>query len=169
MLFPVVGMRHKSGDEGTYGDLLISMVDANQTVFSVSTCNDARVALSQLPGIFTHFTYELSIGAQSNSKTTLKGAVGGAILVEVDTPAILDCQNLRSFWISWRRGELSFGKGSVPEQGRVLFYQDANSWHDVNALSFATNAGSVGVWDISVFTGENYNFCNFFITSMIQF
>ena len=148
-------MSHQTGSDSTYGNILISRVDANQVVFRVMACSDAQVALSQLPGIFTHYTYELLVGVESNSKTILKSAIGGATLTEVDSPQILDCQSERAFWISWKFGELSFGKGSVPEQGRMLYYQNSADWHDINALSFLTPAGTVGRWMTSAFSGSH--------------
>lgn len=156
LFFTVTGMTHVTdGNSGGYESLMLSVTNVNEIVFGVSACSDGQIALSKIPGVIEFSTYELVIGAQSNSKTVLRKSVGGAVVAEVSSPQILDCNLERLFWITWRsNGDISFGRGAVPEQGRLLYFRDQSS-QQINAVSVSTPAGLTGVWKFIRFAGMN--------------
>lgn len=151
----MLGFAHQTGGESgdSYSRILMSVVGANEFVFGVAACRDAYIAMSQVPGIYTHFTYELVIGAQDNTETMLYSAVGGNLLKSAMTPQILSCDTVRLFWLSWRNGQISFGKGIVPEVGALFTVNDAQ-WHAVNSLSFMTPPGVTGYFAVPTMIGE---------------
>lgn len=152
--FVVAGVTHiTDGSDNGYESLMLSLKDAKEIVFGLHACRDGHIALSKVPGILEFHTYELIIGAQNNMKTILRSSIGGASVSEVDSPQILNCTEVRMFWIAWRSaGEIAFGKGSAPLQGRLLYYQDPNPYR-LTALSVATPQGVMGVWKVYHFTG----------------
>ena len=127
----------------TFNDMVFSTAGRTDLVFSVLACKEARVALSQIPGVLTHYTYELVIGTQENSLTVLKNGIDGPTLTQVTTPGILDCAVNRNFWITWKDGTLSFGNGTVPEGNRILYHRDSNMY-PINAVSVMTPLGVKG-------------------------
>lgn len=140
-------------DEVLYNPLMFSLNDRTDVVLAVSACQDAQIALSEVPGVLAHRTYEVIIGAIDNTKTILRGSVGGSSLTEVNTPQILNCTASRLFWISWRSGDISVGRGSVPQQNRFLYFRDPN-WHQVTSMSLLTPSGVNGRWSVGNIAGE---------------
>jgi hypothetical protein len=130
-------------DDNSFQNIIYSVSDQSELVFGVMACKEAHVALSNVPGIVTHLTYELVIGMADNSLTALKNGVDGPLLSQTSSPGILDCDTVRMFWISWAGGAISFGKGTIPESNRVLYYKDPSS-HSINALSVMTPIGVKG-------------------------
>lgn len=139
-------------DEGDYGNIAYSVSDRSGLVFGVSACKEVRVALSEIPGITTRYTYELLIGASENSATVLQDPSNGQTLARVNTAEILNCSAMRMFWISWAAGAVSFGKGTVVEQGRLLHYKDI-IFRPVNAVSVMTPVGVLGNFTFEHFGG----------------
>lgn len=155
MLVTVTSVKHMTDpadDERVYGDLIYTLTDKSHIIISVSACRDASIALSEVPGIFSHNTYEIVIGGNTNTVTVLRSSVRGANVIEVQTPGILDCWNSRSFWISWTRSTLSFGKGGVVEQNRVLYHRSVQ--HPINGLSVMTPYSIQGIWSFRTFSGN---------------
>ena len=167
VFFPVFSMTQLTGDssglfdslrtradEALYQPLMFSLTDRTDIVLAITACCDAQIALSEIPGVFAHRTYEVVIGSQDNTKTEIRGSVGGSPLYEVNTPQILNCNASRLFWITWSSGTISVGTGSVPQQDRLLYFQDPQ-WHPVNSMSVMTPAGVAGTWQTSGFVGKH--------------
>jgi len=141
-------------NEADYGTLAHSVTDKKELVLSIQACRDASIALSEIPGIYTHRSYELVIGADGNTYTSLRnGTDPTKILFQSETLNILDCLIPRQFWLSWNKNTLSFGKGTIPEQNRILYYRDVNI-HTINAISIRTPLSVRGVWAFYSFTGK---------------
>lgn len=149
-----MSIAHLTGtDAEGYETLTMSLKNANQLVFSLQACKDGQIALSKLPGIHAHFTYELVIGSAENSRTVLRRSVGGTDIASVNSVNILDCYSPRLFWIAWNsNGEISFGSGSVPQQVRLLYYKDPEPY-EINSLSVFTPRLVQGIWLFSRFSG----------------
>jgi len=149
----VSSVQHVTDADGDiYGSLQYSLTDKMELIIGVHACRDATIALSEIPGILAHRTYELVIGANDNTQTILKRGVKGAAIFIAETPGILDCQTSRILWATWNKDGISFGKGSVVGQNRVLFYKDV-AFHQISALSVMTPLTVRGVWGFYTFSG----------------
>ena len=139
--------------ETTYGNLMYSLTDKQEIIISVEACREAHISLSEIPGIFAHLTYQIIIGHNSNSQTILREGINSQVaLAQASTPGILDCQSSQNFWVVWGDDTISFGKGIVPEQNRVLHFTSSNM-HSMNALSVMTPQDVQGIWKFYSFSG----------------
>lgn len=154
-IISALGFVHETGlPIDSYGRIMVSVVNYKEFVFAVRACHDASIAFSQVAGIYTHYTYELVIGATDNTETILRSSVGGAVLKSVYTSQILDCNAVRLFWVNWRDGMMSFGKGIIVKQGEV-FSVSVSNMYLINSLSYLTPSDVKGVWGISTTMGRN--------------
>ena len=48
---------------------MLSLLDAEGIVFGVQSCEEARIALQEFPGISTYNAYEVLIGYEENRRT----------------------------------------------------------------------------------------------------
>lgn len=144
----------------SYGRIMLSCANYKELIFAVKACRDASVAFSQVAGIYTHYTYELVVGATGNTETILRSSVGGGVLKSVYTHQILDCSAVRIFWVSWRDGVIAFGKGITVKQGE-LFSVSVSNMIVINSLSLLTPSDVKGVWGISTTMGRNYSVLGF--------
>jgi hypothetical protein len=143
-----------ANDEDTYENFAYSVSGRTGLVFGVNACKDVHLALSEIPGITTRYTYELVIGTSDNSFTVLRDAVNGQMLTQSNTAEILHCTMTRMFWISWAADAISFGSGTVLEQSRLLYFKDSNS-HPVNAVSVMTPLGVLGNFTFEHYSGKS--------------
>ena len=86
------------------------------------------------------------IGDASNSKSSIQDAVNGTKKVEVDTPDILDGQEMRAFWVYWWGGVIEVGTGSFPGFQGFMRWKDPMP-HDVTNIGLCTG-GTEGTWEI---------------------
>ena len=142
----------------TYRTLHRSLLDTQETVFKVKAASDAHISLLSVPSNFKAPSYEVIIGALSNSKTVLfcKSSAGD-IEFEIDTPNILSSSELRSFWLSWINGTIQFGTGDVVGQSRLLNFKDPQPTYRkyVHAVAVATGLGVNGEWEIGELFGSS--------------
>ena len=66
-------------DGHLHGDFMLSTTDRDSLVLSVAACEDARVALMEIPGILTQNTYEVVFGHNNNRFTIIKEGVRGQV------------------------------------------------------------------------------------------
>lgn len=100
MDLPLIG--NVSGDDyivytpDTYG-YGVSMFTTllGQVLFEVTACSDVFMALSLVPGDLSKDSYEIAIGAESNSRTFIRSRVGGQIMASAATPRVLSCTESR--------------------------------------------------------------------------
>lgn len=153
-MISVTSLKYVSAsDEDTYDNFAYSVSGRTGIVFGVSACKDVRLALSEIPGISTRYTYELVIGTSDNSITVLRDAVNGQTLTQSNTSDILHCTLTRMFWISWAGGAISFGSGTVLERSRLLYFKDSSS-HPVNAVSVTTPIEVPGNFTFEHYSGK---------------
>ena len=66
------------------------------------------------------------------------------------TPGILNCTEMRPFWVRWKDGRVMFGTGSSPGENVVVDCEDAFP-HPVNAITISTKSESndpgTGRWE----------------------
>lgn len=79
----------------------VAVSKKSHVTFRVRAGADAHVALSRVYGDTDRTTYELVLGGWNNSRTAVRYGGRGPVVAQVDTPALLDRHDFRSFWISW--------------------------------------------------------------------
>lgn len=132
----------------------------------VIACQSAYLALSLLPTTTSAYTYELALGIDANTKSELRTAVGGVAVAEY-AGQVLDCSLGNDFWMSWTSTGVSVGSGSVFGANTMLQWQDPDSGHDVNCVSFASQSPTQ--WQISTVVGQCVIFCVAIPTDDIYF
>ena len=140
-----------------YSGFMASLLGQKHLIISVRACRDAQIALMEVPGVTTMATYEVTIGANGNTRTMISESVRGEPVVDVATPAILACDVARVFWVSWRMGMLEVGTGASVGSGRVAVWKHNDS-HTVEAASVTTPQDVTAMW---VFPEKRRKFLSF--------
>ena len=130
----------------------ITVTDRDYIVFAVKTCQEAIIALSDIPGITTYHSYIINIGHDNNTASSIRDADTGAVLDTVSTPGILDCKEGHTFWVGWGEGFLAAGSGGRVGSGRFLQYYNVDVY-PVNSLAFSTGTMSDGEWEFHAVKG----------------
>lgn len=101
--------------------------------------------------------YEIIIGSAGNTKSTVLRYDGLGItyetVAEEDTPGVLDCIEVRYFWVSWHNGLLELAIGSSNGR-RLVDWKDDNP-HSVNALTLVSGANHASSWRYSHAQGKS--------------
>ena len=87
--------------------------EKKNVTFCVQACNDAFVLLKKSQTSNAN-TYEINIGAWSNSDSVIRAAVlktYSVELVKCKTSDILNCTSAVPLWVSWLDGIIEFGMG----------------------------------------------------------
>ncbi|ELU12991.1 hypothetical protein CAPTEDRAFT_114616, partial [Capitella teleta] len=120
-------------------------------LFSASACNDIHLALAEEPGVYSANAYEIVIGGWENTQSVdlvsddhLPQTPDQATL---ETPSILDCAEVRQFWVQWDDGLITVGDGFDVGFSPLLSWQDDDA-HDVNYVTLSTGWGAEGEWRI---------------------
>lgn len=126
--------------------------------FSIRASADAHIALSSVYGDTREGTYEVTIGAERNSRSTIRDGGLGTIMEWTVTRNILDPTEFHSFWISWDGGVVALGRGSKKgEKCLVSWNVPSQKQHSVNCISVSTDEGSSGEWQFIEYIGENHS------------
>ena len=132
--------------ERAFEDVWLTVTGRTNAVFSVKACTDAHVALSEVPGLFTTKTYEIIIGGYSNAYSKIR--LGRDIDLKTEyTQNILNCNEFRYFWVSWKDGIIEMGAGLVVGSGQVIRYQNPEPFL-INGFGISTVEVTDGVWRI---------------------
>lgn len=109
----------------------------NHLAFNVRTCDNVHVLLSTaLMNISGDASYEVVIGGYDNTISDIRRGAHGPILVQVDTPNILKCDEFLPFWIKWESSVLTVGSG-VLGSNLIMQYSESNM-----ATSFVATVSS---------------------------
>ena len=120
-----------------------STIDVQEVKFKVKSSSDAMLALLSVPSNLNAPSYEITIGAQGNTLSILKSkSPNGDLVIQADTPGILDPGVFRSFWISWVNGTVNFGSGDVVGQSRLLSFIDPQPTYRKHVHSIAVASGA---------------------------
>ena len=119
--------------------------------FKVRAPSDVKVALATVPNLPSVLAYEITIGADSNTMTTIAKKGGGSHFEQ--TPDILEPDSGSEFWISWGDGAVRVGKGATVNENQVIQMDDPEPY-EVNAVSISTTYLVEGDWEI-YFSGGN--------------
>ena len=133
----------------------VNVTHKTEVTFRVRAKSNAYVALSSVYGETTDKTYEIVIGGWENTKSVIRSSGNGPAIKETTTPGILNEEELRPFWISWKRQVIEVGEGSRRGQGRILHWQVPQSkQHSVNCMSVSTGEGATGEWEFVEYLGQ---------------
>lgn len=117
----------------------------------MKAASDAKISLLRVPSNFMAPSYEIVVGAESNSKTILhtKAAGGDLIAFQVNTPDILSSTELRQFWVKWSNGTIRFGKGGVVGLNELMNYVDPQPAfrRHVHSIAVASGLGAAE-WEL---------------------
>ncbi|KAI0229902.1 hypothetical protein LSAT2_019688, partial [Lamellibrachia satsuma] len=120
--------------------------------FRVRACSDVHVALAQTRGVIDVNSYEVILGYKG-TQTVIREQMGiFKFVAKAETPDILSCHSLRSFWVSWIDGYIRVGQGYRYGERTLLTLQQPMP-HPVTALSITTNH-STGHWMIDADRGD---------------
>ena len=95
---------------------------------------------------------QVVIGGASNTKSFIRNATQGTSWVDVDTPGILSCDEMRTFWIHWDAGLIRVGRGPSVGRGEFMYWFNAFIF-PVHALSVSTGWTAIGLWEFSDIAG----------------
>lgn len=152
-VFSAESMVHYQTDGNTYDSFITSVAAAEHVVFGVKACQEARLALTEIPGITTRTAYEVTIGAQDNTKCSIASSVRGDIKQEVACSGALSCDNIKYFWISWHDGRVEVGMDSTVGSRRMMTWTPPGM-HTINAVSVMTPEETRGTWEFRVNQGQ---------------
>ena len=130
--------------EYNYDQVWLDVSEQHDLKFLVRVCKDANV------GLFTSFEdseskmYRIIIGGWGNRASAIRGTPvpGATNLVQETTPAILSCESLRPFWISWEGGLIRMGRGSTVGVDTLMQWQDQDTPLTVTGASLASGSGT---------------------------
>lgn len=94
--------------ENSKRDIWITENERGYIVFGVRSCKQARLFLNEGIGKLGK-AYTIVLGAKQNRISKI--IKGEQVLVQVDTPDLVDCDETKYFWISWLNGVIEVGRG----------------------------------------------------------
>ena len=116
--------------------------------FKIKAKENAHIALSAVYGALEQKTYEITIGGLNNTRCYIRENAEGPKRAEAITKGILDGEDSRDFWISWKDGIIQVGEGNEKGKNRIMYWRvPAKKLHSVNCLSVSTDKGSDGQWE----------------------
>ena len=128
----------------------VSMLGNTSIQFRVKACDSVYLALSELTGHTESLTYEIALGVGNDSE--IRDAVNGKAKAKVFHP-VLDCSEMKPFWITWLKGVIQVGRGATVGQNKLLIWQPRNP-HQINAVSMATGGRGVRAWEFYTPVGK---------------
>ena len=138
----------------SYDQTWLGIHGRSHLVFEIKACKDAHVGLGAILGNSESRMYELVIGQSSNTKTSIRRQPQQATAAIADTPDILNCDELRAFWVRWYSNHLEIGKGSHVGLKRIIDWQDTEDAHGISAVSFTAYVDSTADWRLSYLDGK---------------
>jgi hypothetical protein len=68
--------------------------------------------------------------------------------LQVATPDILNCNESRSFWVSWSLGDIKVGRGDIVDDQTIMRWVDPQPLA-VGIVALSTGLSFEGVWRLS--------------------
>lgn len=136
--------------------------------FQVKACNDVNLYLTEtLSANRSRSFYNVIIGVSRGYKVKFHEIINSTIVGRNDADddvdcdlelPLLDCNEFRKFWISWKNGYVRVGKGQNENEDEIY------SWHfnplfPVKAVGIQTARGSTGDWIIYTPVSYDQYFC----------
>ncbi len=127
-------------------------------VLGVKGCQDATLFLPQWwrdPDFIIN-SYRVILGFNNNARSYIYDHTN-VIKVNMSTPSILSCNEVRYFWVQWRNYLIEVGRGHIVNENRFMAWQDNTpTRHDVQAVSLSTAEATYVDWFYSQFIGKLY-------------
>ncbi|XP_046556880.1 uncharacterized protein LOC124266111 [Haliotis rubra] len=114
-------------------------------VFLVKTCHDANFALHTNPNTYATAMYEVSFGGHGNSRVFINGCLLFNNKASLFESSIVSCNDYRPFWLSWKNGVISAGKGVVAGSDQFMEWTPASPIV-INHVSVSTYVNNPGTW-----------------------
>ena len=129
--------------------------DTHHFEFLVKSCKDAVVFLSSnAPTEQNRAGFELTIGANDNTRTILRKFPEMTELANVESNNVLNCQALRAFWVYWYGDQIKVGTGKVLST-EILTYNHGMPNNVVLAVSLVSPEGAGGaLWEFMEDAGK---------------
>eukprot|EP00906_Rhabdomonas_costata_P025061 RCo035913 len=151
---------------GDYTYRMFSASVATRTVvtFLVQAPHDAYLLLSDLscaPPLTSSEpacaakVYEIVLGGNSGTTSSIRTTRGGADAVLSSTPGVISSSEYRPFWVSWEGGAVSVGQGTKVNRNMFMFTGTTGS--AVNYVGVTTGLGASGLWVVFPVTCGNYS------------
>jgi hypothetical protein len=116
-------------------------------IFQLQTCLQAEIVLAVTPFSATTDGYSVKLGDVSWITRLFNSEVAS-----IDTPGLLDCYALRTFWITWYDGIVRLGHGKM-NSNKLLEFPDT-SHLAIAALSLQTSGSpGGGQWQVTKSSG----------------
>ena len=123
-------------------------------IVDIRSCGEAHLHLQ--PFYTEPQSYEVVIGAESNTKTSLYRETSTSVIHSENTPDVLDCLESRTFWISWENGQIDVREESLAGNS-LLSWTDTNPL-EVHMMALSSGPGSEGAeWIYSINAGRRFN------------
>ena len=128
--------------------LVIIRNSKTQTTTFVTSCTTYRFQNLILLSLF-----QIVIGGYGNMRTDLRRGPQGQILRQVNTDKILNCQEYRQYWVSWKDAITTLGSGELGTH-TIFSYPDADEMYDIKHVSISSWNNNGGEWRIPEQEGE---------------
>ena len=92
---------------------------------------------------------EVVIGLQNNV-SQIRDSQDGVLMQSAQTPDILSCDELRSFWISFASNHYFVGTGDRIGENVFMDWPDSRQF-DIAQFQFSTSSASEGLWELKHF------------------
>jgi len=129
-----------------------SIIGQSSIVVRIQSCRDGHIAFSEVFNNVQTRTYEVIIGGNGNQNSFIRDRDSYNEVQRVDTPGIMDCNNYKTFWVSWENYRIVVGQGALIGQSSFLDWVDPEQ-RVFLGLTISTWDGSQGWWDFSYFEG----------------
>lgn len=136
---------------------LVPLANERTFTFTVAGCKDVILTLAQTPTNTLSSAYELTLGAESNTKALLKesdGDGGFNLVREAELYHALDCNVGNEFWVTWDGGIIRVGRYN-PYQYQFIYWEDPNEQYPkIHGISLANYDDNEALWQFSRDQGE---------------
>lgn len=80
--------------------------------------------------------YEIVLGGYTNTKSDIRRGAHGTILLQAETPNIMNCDEYLPFWAKWENKTLQIGSGNLNEH--VIMRLDDEEMPAISAVSVSS-------------------------------
>ena len=126
-------------------------LNAQYFMFTVKAESNALLALSMQVGQTDANAYIIEIGAEDNTKTTIRKV--GEDPHSVDSQGILSGMESRAFWITMEDNKIVLGKGHTPGSDVVITKDTPDAWL-IKSISIASSNSKVAQWSFASSIGK---------------
>ena len=148
-----------------YDQVWLNVEEQHVLKFSARACRDVNVGLFETFGNSSSAMYRVMIGGWNNEASAIRSTpvAGASDLVKIDRKAILSCNSLRPFWISWEDGLIQVGYGWIIGVGTLMQWQVRGKALTVAGASLVSGYPGTDVsaeWEIYSEYDVAYNIAN---------